>query len=96
VRLNDRPRSVAPPYASPFEQLFVEDLEDSVRRGLALWDEATTRRYFFAAGQNEAAFDAGWALAVAQRARVLAAIKAGSFHCSGGSLFYVAWGWKPS
>ena len=96
VRLNDRPLAVAPPYASPFEQLFIEDLEDSVARGLAVWDETTTRRYFLATGQSEAAFDTGWHLALAQKTRVLSAMKAGTFHCSGGSLFYVAWGRKPS
>jgi SAM-dependent methyltransferase len=96
VRNNDRSWPLVPPYSSPFELAQIEVMQDAVDRGLGLWDEETTRRYYRAGGGSERELDAAWRLALARRARVLEAVRAGTYTRAGGHLFYLAWGRKPA
>jgi SAM-dependent methyltransferase len=92
VRQNDRVWSMVPPYATPFEQAQVDEIHDAAARDLGLWDEATTKRYWFASGGDEAGFETRWREALAFRRRHAEAIRAGTYSCAGGGLSYLAWG----
>jgi ubiquinone/menaquinone biosynthesis C-methylase UbiE len=94
IRQNDRTWSMVPPYSSPFERAQVDEANDAVERSLGLWDEATTKRYWLASGGEEDQFKGHWDRAVAHRLRVAEAIRARTFSCAGGDLFYLAWGWR--
>jgi 2-polyprenyl-3-methyl-5-hydroxy-6-metoxy-1,4-benzoquinol methylase len=94
VRQNDRCGSMLPPYDSPFERAEVEEAIDAVDREIGPWDQATTRRYFLAGGGSEAAFRERWTAAQAHRCRVADGVRAGTYSCAGGGLFYLGWGWR--
>jgi SAM-dependent methyltransferase len=96
LRCNDRPAFMLPPYASAAEQRQLEELEDSVRRRIGIWDEATSRRYFLAGGGDESAFEQSFSALIDQRVRVLRALHEQRYVCSAGGLFYLAWGRKPA
>ena len=96
VRLNTGCWALQPPYDSPFERAQVSELLDAAERGLFVWDEATTHRYFVAGGGDERTFAAHWQRALEQLQRVAAAVRAGSHARAGGSLFFIAWGRRPS
>jgi ubiquinone/menaquinone biosynthesis C-methylase UbiE len=95
VRQNDRVWSMVPPYATTFEKAQVDEINDAVARDLGLWDEATTKRYWFASGGDEAGFETRWRAALALRRRLAEAIRAGTYSCAGGGLSYLAWGRRP-
>jgi ubiquinone/menaquinone biosynthesis C-methylase UbiE len=92
VRVNDRPSVLVPPYASDAQRATVEEDVEAAERERAIWDLATTRRYWLAQGGDEARFDELWALALDQRRRVAAALRAGTFTRAGGALFYLVSG----
>jgi SAM-dependent methyltransferase len=94
VRQNDRVWAMVPPYSSPFEQAQIDEANDAVERGLGFWDEPTTRRYWLAGGGDESHFREYWNTAILHRRRVAEAIRAGTYTCTGGSLSYLAWGWR--
>jgi SAM-dependent methyltransferase len=96
IRQNDLGWSLVPPYSSPFERAQVEELFDAVDRGMWIWSQATTRRYFLAGGGSELDFPQRWKMAMSQRSRLADAVRAGSFSCAGGGLFYLVWGWRES
>ncbi len=96
LRQNDRGWSLVPPYSSPFERAQVEELFDAVDREMWIWNQATTRRYFLAGGGSESDFPQRWNIAMSQRRRVADAVRAESYSCAGGGLFYLVWGWRPS
>jgi SAM-dependent methyltransferase len=95
VRQNDRTAVLVPPYASAAERATVDEELDAADRERPLWDEATTRRWWLAAGGDEARFASLWALAVDQRRRVAEKVRAGTFSRAGGALFYLVWGRRP-
>jgi SAM-dependent methyltransferase len=94
VRQNDHVWSMVPPYSSSFEQAQVDEANDAVERSHGFWDEATTKRYWLASGGRETEFPEHWNLAMAHRRRIAEGIRARSYACAGGSLFYLAWGWR--
>lgn len=95
VRQNDRPAVLVPPYASDAERATYEEDMETAERERGIWDLATTRRYWLAQGGDEARFDELWALALDQRRRVAAALRAGTFTRAGGTLFYLVSGRRP-
>jgi hypothetical protein len=94
IRQNDKAWAMVFPYDSPGEQSLVEEMIDAADRRTWNWDRATTRRYFLAGGKRDDEFDAGWALAMAHRQRLAAAVRAGTYSSAGAGLFYLAWGWR--
>jgi SAM-dependent methyltransferase len=96
VRQNDRGWPMVPPYVSPSERAQADEILDMAERKMWTWDEATTRRYFLAAGGTEIDFAPKWVAAVAHQRRAADAIRAETFSCSGGGLFYLVWGWRPT
>ena len=96
IRQNDRGWPLVPPYSSPFEQAQVEELLDTLDRGIWIWDQVTTRRYFVAGGGSELDFPQRWSMAMSQRRRVADAVRANRYSCAGGGLFYLVWGWRES
>ena len=94
LRQNDRGSPLVPPYSSPAEQALVEEIFDMTERGLWIWDEAQTRRYFIAGGGSERDFPQRWNMAMAQRRRLADAIRAKTYSSAGGGIVYLVWGWR--
>jgi SAM-dependent methyltransferase len=92
IRQNDRGWPMVPPYSSPFERAQAEEALDAAERNVGLWDEATTRRYFLAGGGREEDLPRLWSAVLSHRRRIADAIRAGTYSCAGGGLFYLAWG----
>ncbi len=92
IRQNDRGWSLLPPYSSSFERALVDETLDAVDRQRWIWDQATTRRYFLAGGGSERDFLQRWSQAMAQRRRLADALRAQTYSCAGGGLFYLVWG----
>lgn len=82
------------PYAQDVQRAVVAEMRGDQDRQIWVWDRETTCRYFVAGGGLEATFDARFQAALSHAARVLAAIDAGTFHASGGSVVYVVSGRK--
>jgi SAM-dependent methyltransferase len=95
VRQNDRTAVLVPPYASDAERATADEDLEAADREQPYRDEATTRRWWLAAGGDEARFTELWRLAVDQRKRVAERVRAGTFTRAGGSLFYLVWGRRP-
>jgi SAM-dependent methyltransferase len=85
LRQNDRLLSMVPPYSSPFERAQTEEILDAADRGMWIWDQATTRRYFLAGGGSELDFPERWSMAVAQQKRVADAVRRESYSARAGA-----------
>lgn len=96
LRQNDRAWPMLPPYARDFERAAVDEALVALERELWVWTRTTTARYFRAAGGTDAELDRSWRLAIDQRRRAADAIRAGTYSCAGGGLFYIGWGWRSS
>lgn len=82
---NDRTRRMSPPYDAAIvakERAFHE-------RGEIGWTRAEARRWFRAAGGDDAAFDRSWAAALRLHGQRLAAIDAGTYAAAEGGLHYL-------
>jgi hypothetical protein len=95
IRQNDRVWSLVPPYQSAFERAQVQEAIDDAARGVGLWDEATTRRYFVAGGGAAPDFAHRWQAALEQNERWVDAIRRKEYAATGGGLFYLACGRRP-
>jgi SAM-dependent methyltransferase len=95
VRQNDRPASLVPPYRSVAERATVDEELDADADDRAIFDEATTRRYWLAGGGEPARFEPLWAAALSQRRALAAGLREGTFSRAGGSLFYLVCGRRP-
>lgn len=95
VRQNERAGVLIPPYDSAAQQALTDDMLDMADREIPIWPLDETRRYFLAGGGREAELEGLCKMAVEQRRRIAAALRAGAYHCSGGTLFYLIWGRKP-
>lgn len=94
VRLNDKVSPLTPPYESPAERAFAEEILDLADRDLWIWPRETTLRYFLAGGGAEGEFAGLWSAAIDQNRRVAAAVRGRTYTCTGGALFYLSWGRK--
>ena len=92
LRLNDRAWPLVPPYDDPVQKMQSNEIREAAASGTWIWDRATTRRYYLAAGGTTEDFATRWNHAIEQRQRLASALEAGTFSCAGGSLFYLAWG----
>jgi hypothetical protein len=95
VRMNDRVASMIPPYESAPERANADEMIDLAERQFCMWNKEGTKKRFLAGGGDESSFDATWVVAMDQRARIAGALRDKRYACSGGGLFYVAWGRKP-
>ncbi|MFO0615575.1 MAG: methyltransferase domain-containing protein [Polyangiaceae bacterium] len=96
IRMTDRAGPMIPPYATPAERALAEEMIDHDERDLWVWSYADTKIRFLAGGGPEPSFDALWGIAMDVRKRVAQAVKEKRYAASGGGLFYVGWGRKPS
>jgi SAM-dependent methyltransferase len=96
LRLNDRVNSILPPYRSSAARALVEWAEDLATRGLWMWNQETTRRYFVAGDGREEEFESHWAATLGFLRRVADAMSAGRYACASSGLCYLAWGRKPA
>jgi SAM-dependent methyltransferase len=95
VRLCDKALALLPPYATAEAEAMVKDLTDWFERGIWIWDEPTTRRYFLAAGGTADAFADEWSFIRSLQAAEQAALSSRTLTTAGGTLTYIAWGRKP-
>jgi SAM-dependent methyltransferase len=91
LRLNDRAWPLLPPYGSPHQRAFRDDVLDATRRGRFIWDRATALRYFRAGGGADEEFEPAWSSCLSHQERLAEAIELGKLVLSGGGLFYLAW-----
>jgi SAM-dependent methyltransferase len=89
---NDRAVPLIPPYGTRLERLVIEEMESFEAREFWLWSRADTARYYLAGGGEPSEFDALWALAGEQYRATMAAIRAGTYACTGGSVMYLVSG----
>ncbi len=94
VFLNDRASPVLPPYETPLEQVFLEEMQSGAERDVLGWSRDEALRYFRAGGGDEEAFEQHWADARQERKRILLALSKKQYACAGGSLMYLISGRK--
>lgn len=92
----DRAVAVLPPYATPAQRAFVEDVHDRLARGFWNWSEAETRHFFLAGGGTERAFLEHWARSGAVLEQMARALDAGTYHGTLGGVFFLVAGRKPA
>lgn len=96
IRMNDRAAPMIPPYVTDAERAQVEESIDLDAREFYVWNRDDTRARFVAGGGPSEEFESLWSIAMAARRRVAKAMEAKTYASSGGGLFYVGWGRKPS
>lgn len=96
VSMNDRANPMIAPYEGLWARAMVEEMIDFAEREHALWDRATTRRYYRAGGGAEADFERAWALALSQVRRAADEVRAGTYRIAGGAVGYCVSGRKPA
>lgn len=96
VSMNDRASPMIAPYEEPWSRAVVEEMVEFAEREHAMWDHATTRRYYLAGGGTDPDFDRAWALALAQVRRAADEVRAGTYRLAGGAVGYCVSGRKPA
>lgn len=78
-----------PPYESPEEKAFIQQMEEWLARGFAGWDREEMRGYYLAGGGKAEGFDHLWEQQLSDSKAVLQSMKKGTYSTSGGSMHYL-------
>lgn len=95
VSMNDRANPLVAPYAEPWARAALDEIEDTAARELAIWDEATTLRYYRAGGGCDVDFARAWTLALRGVRRAADEVRAGTYRLAGGTVGYCVAGRRP-
>jgi len=94
--VNDKALAVFPPYATAEQRASVEEERDRFERGLWIWSESETRRYFLAGGGAERDFAECFRRGRAARESIVAGIESGAYHGVMGGAFFMIGGRKAA
>jgi hypothetical protein len=96
VWMSDKCSVLVPPYDDVEQRTNVSQLKDWSERGVWIWDEDETRRYFLAGGGAPDAFDRLWALATNAARETVRAQDERRYDAAGGSVMYIIDARKPA
>lgn len=95
VYLSDKTSPLFPPYTTPEQRSFVNQLEEWYEDDVMMWDKPESKRYYAAGGGKEEDFEPLWQFLRARFKKRLDAIKDKTYATSGGCLLYLISGHKP-
>jgi SAM-dependent methyltransferase len=96
VRVNDKATAIFPPYSTPDQQAFVEEVRDFAKSSRWIWSEAETRRFFLAGGGAEQEFASNFERGLAAGRRIVRGLEDGTYHGTAGGSFYLVSGRKKA
>lgn len=82
----DKAFAVMPPYATPAEQVMVEQTKDWAQRNFWIWDQEDTHKYFIAGGGSEEEFIQLWDEVIEINKKLLSSIDEGQYCTAGGCI----------
>jgi SAM-dependent methyltransferase len=94
VCLNEKTCPMIPPYTSPRERAYLEELKDWVKRDFFGWSREDAERYFVAGGGAEKDFADLAELELELRRRLVQSAAANTYVSAGGSMVYLVAGRK--
>jgi hypothetical protein len=89
VYKSDKCVAFFPPYESPEEKVYIQQMESWFARDFAGWDRDEMKKYFLAGGGDEESFAPLWQQQLDDSRAILQAIKAGTYTAAGGSMQYL-------
>jgi len=91
--LSDKAAQMIPPYDDDEQKALLNQVEDSKKDELWIWDKQDTKRYFLAGGGTEEEFDSLWEKLMSGTEQK-SETKNNTFHTAGGVIFYLISGKK--